>query len=94
MICLSLNRTYVLPLTLYAFYDIAYDLLHHKDNTQMLGRFNRIDQEAERFGTSSRVYRRTLKRLIEQGLVTKQKNGELVIINREGLKQYLDELES
>ncbi|MGR5366378.1 hypothetical protein [Photobacterium damselae] len=39
----------------------------------MLGRFNRIDQEAERFGTSSRVYRRALKTLIEQGLVTKQK---------------------
>ncbi|MGR5047349.1 Crp/Fnr family transcriptional regulator [Photobacterium damselae] len=74
-------------------YNIAYDLLHHKDNTQMLGRFNRIDQEAERFGTSSRVYRRALKTLIEQGLVTKQKNGELIIINREGLKQYLDELE-
>ncbi|MEF1204581.1 hypothetical protein [Photobacterium damselae] len=63
------------------------------------GEPNRVNRIAEQLLTDwqviaeNRVYRRALKTLIEQGLVTKQKNGELIIINQEGLKQYLDELE-
>ncbi|GAL06085.1 predicted N-ribosylnicotinamide CRP-like regulator [Photobacterium aphoticum] len=48
-------------------YNIAFDLWQRDNSSVSLGAFDKIEQEAERFGTSSRVYRRALNTLIEQG---------------------------
>ncbi|MBY6187628.1 Crp/Fnr family transcriptional regulator [Marinobacter hydrocarbonoclasticus] len=53
-------------------YDIAHDLWQRQQTQMTLEAFNRIEQEAERFGTSSRVYRRAVKSLIDQGLIEKR----------------------
>ncbi|WP_246814137.1 Crp/Fnr family transcriptional regulator [Ferrimonas balearica] len=53
-------------------YNIAFDLWQRRRSKMTLDAFNRVEQEAERFGTSSRVYRRAVKSLIEQGLVEKR----------------------
>ncbi|PSU20500.1 Crp/Fnr family transcriptional regulator [Photobacterium phosphoreum] len=73
-------------------YNIAFDLLQHARNSMTLGRFNKVDKEAERFGTSSRVYRRALKTLIQQGLVEKQ-GSELIIVDLAGLQKFVDHFE-
>ncbi|MEC6798103.1 Crp/Fnr family transcriptional regulator [Photobacterium sp. S4TG1] len=73
-------------------YNIAFDLLQHARNSMTLGRFNKADKEAERFGTSSRVYRRALKTLIQQGLVEKQ-GSELIIVDLAGLQKFVDHFE-
>ncbi|CEO41169.1 Crp/Fnr family transcriptional regulator [Photobacterium kishitanii] len=73
-------------------YNIAFDLLQHARRSLTLGRFNKVDKEAERFGTSSRVYRRALKTLIQQGLVEK-KGTELIILDLIGLQKFVDHFE-
>lgn len=70
-------------------YNIAFDLFQQDQNSVTLGRFDKVAQEAERFGTSSRVYRRAVKELIDKGLVTKQEN-RLEIVNKQQLKLFLD----
>lgn len=72
-------------------YNIAFDLLQQKQNSIMLGGFDKVNQEAERFGTSSRVYRRAVKELIDKGLVVKT-NHNLEIVDEQKLRAYLDEL--
>ncbi|MGC9423125.1 MULTISPECIES: Crp/Fnr family transcriptional regulator [Vibrio] len=69
-------------------YNIAFDLLQQKQHSVTLGGFDKVNQEAERFGTSSRVYRRAVKELIERGLITKQGN-RLAIVNEPQLRRFL-----
>jgi len=71
-------------------YNIAYDLWIRDSNTVVLGGFAKIDPEAERFGTISRVYRRAVKELVVRGLVRKQ-GAHLEILDRQGLKAFLDD---
>lgn len=70
-------------------YNIAHDLLIQHQDSISLGGFEKVNQEAERFGTSSRVYRRAVKELVERGLVEKSDSG-LKIVNIERLSQYLE----
>lgn len=72
-------------------YNIAFDLFQQKQNAIMLGGFDKVNQEAERFGTSSRVYRRAVKELIDKGLIVKT-NQHLEIVDEQKLRVYLDEL--
>ncbi|EKO3577878.1 Crp/Fnr family transcriptional regulator [Vibrio metschnikovii] len=73
------------PLT----YNIAYDLLLRQRSTMALGNFSKASQEAERFGTSSRVYRRAVNELIAQGLVEKTATG-LTIVDEQELQRFLN----
>ncbi|OOF29652.1 MULTISPECIES: Crp/Fnr family transcriptional regulator [Salinivibrio] len=70
-------------------YNIAYDLLIRSQTNTLLGGFDRVNQEAERFGTSGRVYRRAVKELIERGLISKTENG-LEITDERALKAFID----
>ncbi|ELP3325390.1 Crp/Fnr family transcriptional regulator [Vibrio sp. Vb2133] len=70
-------------------YNIAYDLLVRNQTDKLLGGFDKVNQEAERFGTSGRVYRRVVKDLIEKGLITKTDNG-LEIIDELALKAFIE----
>lgn len=69
-------------------YNIAYDLWLRRTSSVNLDAFSNAEQEAERFGTSSRVYRRAVKSLIEQGLIIKNDN-ELGIADFEKLEQFI-----
>ena len=60
-------------------YNIAYDLWQRQGNTVNLDAFTNPEQEAERFGTSSRVYRRAVKSLVEQGLIEKFSGGIRIV---------------
>lgn len=70
-------------------HNIASDLLQEKETTAYLVGFDKVTQEAERFGTSARVYRRAVNELIELGLV-KREAGKLEIENEDGLRAFLD----
>ncbi len=70
-------------------HNIASDLLQEKETTAYLVGFDKVTQEAERFGTSARVYRRAVNELIERGLV-KREAGKLEIENEDGLRAFLD----
>lgn len=69
-------------------YNIAYDLLMQKETSTALGGFEKVNQEAERFGTSGRVYRRAVKDLMDKGFITKTEQG-LTIINERELRAFL-----
>lgn len=71
-------------------YNIANDLLLRSQNDVLLDAFSTFSQEAERFGTSSRVYRRAIKVLIDRNLVSKEE-GYLKIIDKEALAKFLTE---
>ncbi|CAH1544249.1 MULTISPECIES: Crp/Fnr family transcriptional regulator [Vibrio] len=73
-------------------YNIAYDLLVQKQTNTMLGGFGKVNQEAERFGTSGRVYRRAVKDLMDKGLIRKGEQG-LEIVDEVALKAFLDAYE-
>ena len=70
--------------------NIALDLLQRSQNNLALGAFNKVEQEAERFGTSSRVYRRALNSLIELGLVEKR-DQQVHIIDPKALVTFIAE---
>lgn len=70
-------------------YNIAIDLLKTE---KKLTSFNSSIKEAERFGTSDRVYRRAVKGLIELNLITKEKN-KLVIVDRKKLEEYIESMQ-
>jgi DNA-binding FadR family transcriptional regulator len=57
--------------------------------TAALGSFNKVLQEAERFGTSERVYRRAVKSLVDKNLIEKSDQG-LIIINEDELRSFLE----
>ncbi|KXF81789.1 Crp/Fnr family transcriptional regulator [Enterovibrio coralii] len=69
-------------------YNIAMDLLNSKETTVSLVGFDKVSQEAERFGTTSRVYRRAVKELVDKGLIAKEE-GRLIVINEPALRDYL-----
>lgn len=69
-------------------HNIAYDLYRQHQNKQPMDGFNKKYQEAERFGTTDRVYRRAVKTLIDTGLVVCTREG-LEINDLDGLRQYL-----
>lgn len=73
-------------------YNIAHDLWVRDQNTPgiMLHGFEKVDSEAERFGTSSRVYRRAVKSLIEQGLIEKE-GTHLKIRDQVKLQAFLNQ---
>ncbi|OLQ72939.1 Crp/Fnr family transcriptional regulator [Photobacterium proteolyticum] len=73
-------------------YNIAYDLWHRHQESVMLGAFDKAGQEAERFGTSSRVYRRAVKELIDKGLVVKD-GAEIQVVDLDALKAFIDQFE-
>ena len=73
-------------------YNIAYDLLVQKQTNTLLGGFDKVNQEAERFGTSGRVYRRAVKDLMDKGLIRKGEQG-LEIVDETALKTFLNAYE-
>nr|WP_086939701.1 Crp/Fnr family transcriptional regulator [Thaumasiovibrio occultus] len=73
-------------------YNIAYDLLMQQQSTPSLNGFDKVNQEAERFGTSGRVYRRALKTLLDKNLIRKGEDG-LEIVDEAALKTFLDTYE-
>ncbi|AXY03344.1 Crp/Fnr family transcriptional regulator [Vibrio alfacsensis] len=73
-------------------YNIAYDLLERQQATPSLSGFDKVNQEAERFGTSGRVYRRAVKTLMEKDLIRKGELG-LEIVDEQALKLFLDTYE-
>jgi len=70
-------------------YNIAYDLYHQHLNDQPVDGFTKCYLEAERFATTDRVYRRSVKKLEELGLIKRDKEG-IVICDFEGLKSYIE----
>lgn len=73
-------------------YNIAYDLLVQSQTNTVLGGFDKVNQEAERFGTSSRVYRRAVKDLLDKGFIIKGQHG-LEIIDLRALQAFIDSYE-
>ncbi|MEZ9007451.1 Crp/Fnr family transcriptional regulator [Vibrio sp. 10N.222.54.B12] len=73
-------------------YNIAYDLLVQSETNTVLGGFDKVNQEAERFGTSSRVYRRAVKDLLEKGFIRKGEQG-LEIVDQRALQAFIDSYE-
>lgn len=69
-------------------HNVAYDLYRQHQNKQPMDGFCKKYQEAERFGTTDRVYRRAVKTLTDAGLVTQTKQG-LEIKDLEGLRRFL-----
>ncbi|MCW8330008.1 Crp/Fnr family transcriptional regulator [Photobacterium sp. SDRW27] len=69
-------------------YNIAFDLWQRDISHASLGAFDKVEHEAERFGTSSRVYRRALNSLIEQGLIEKNDN-QIQIRDRQALEAFI-----
>ncbi len=73
-------------------YNIAYDLLVQSQTNTGLGGFDKVNQEAERFGTSSRVYRRAVNDLLDKGFIKKGAQG-LEVINQRALQAFIDSFE-
>ncbi len=73
-------------------YNIAYDLLVQSQTNTVLGGFDKVNQEAERFGTSSRVYRRAVKDLLDKGFIMKGQQG-LEIVDQRALQAFIDSYE-
>lgn len=71
-------------------YNIAYDLYHSHCQDNPVSGFSKGYQEAERFGTTDRVYRRAVKELIDKGLVERGEDG-LRIRDLAGLKAFLEQ---
>lgn len=71
-------------------YNIADDLYRQYQNNMPMDGFSKTYLEAERFGTTDRVYRRAVKELIDLGIVIRGNEG-LKIINIPLLEAYLKE---
>ncbi|CSQ83164.1 Crp/Fnr family transcriptional regulator [Shigella sonnei] len=69
-------------------HNIAYDLYRQHQNKQPMDGFSKNYKEAERFGTTDRVYRRAVKTLVDAGLVIRTKQG-LEIKNLDELRRFL-----
>ncbi|MFP2264394.1 Crp/Fnr family transcriptional regulator [Citrobacter braakii] len=69
-------------------HNVAYDLYRQHQDKQPMDGFHKKYQEAERFGTTDRVYRRAVKALTDAGLVTRTKQG-LEIKDLDGLRKFL-----
>lgn len=71
-------------------YNIALDLYHSHCHHNPVSGFRKGYQEAERFGTTDRVYRRAVKELMDKGLVERGEEG-LQIRDLAGLKAFLEQ---
>ncbi|MGL4859489.1 MAG: Crp/Fnr family transcriptional regulator [Enterobacteriaceae bacterium] len=69
-------------------HNIAYDLYRQYQKKLPMDGFSKNYLEAERFGTTDRVYRRAVKELIDAGLVTRGPHG-LEITDIARLEQFL-----
>ncbi|KAB7691180.1 cyclic nucleotide-binding domain-containing protein [Plesiomonas shigelloides] len=69
-------------------YNVAYDLYQQYLRDFPVDGFTKSYMEAERFGTTDRVYRRAVKELTDLGLVERSKQG-LSITDIDALKRYL-----
>ena len=69
-------------------HNVAYDLYRQHQNKQPMDGFYKKYQEAERFGTTDRVYRRAVKVLVDAGLVRQTKQG-LEIKDLAGLRRFI-----
>lgn len=69
-------------------HNVAYDLYRQYQNKLPMDGFTKNYLEAERFGTTDRVYRRAVKELIDTGLVMRGNHG-LEIKDLAGLKTFL-----
>ncbi|MCO6552647.1 MAG: Crp/Fnr family transcriptional regulator [Gilliamella sp.] len=75
--------------TLYSIcYNIAFDLYQHYLNIHSVSNFQKNYLEAERFGTTDRVYRRAVNELIKLDIVEKSE-GKLEIKNIDKLKEFI-----
>ncbi|MCP3287532.1 Crp/Fnr family transcriptional regulator, partial [Aeromonas hydrophila] len=66
------------------------DLYHSHCHHNPVSGFRKGYQEAERFGTTDRVYRRAVKELMDKGLVERGEEG-LQIRDLAGLKAFLEQ---
>ena len=69
-------------------YNIALDLYQRERNERKLDSFQKDYLEAERFGTTDRVYRRAIKLLESLSLIKKEKNT-IHVIDITKLKAFL-----
>lgn len=70
-------------------YNIAFELYQNYKGASSFSGFSKQYLEAERFGTTDRVYRRALQKLETLGLIERTKDG-IKILNYENLKDYID----
>ncbi len=71
-------------------YNIAYDLYHQQLDDLPVSGFNKGYLEAERFGTTARVYRRAIQSLEDAGLVRRSK-GKLEIMDLKALQDFVEQ---
>lgn len=71
-------------------YNIAWDLYHSYHHDNPVSGFRKSYLEAERFGTTDRVYRRAVKELVELGLVRRGEEG-LEIADLAALRTFLEQ---
>ncbi|MCX8582995.1 Crp/Fnr family transcriptional regulator [Gilliamella sp. B2865] len=76
--------------TLYSIcYNIAYDIYQHHLNIHPVNNFQKNYLEAERFGTTDRVYRRAVNELIHLDIIHKVA-GKLEIKDIDNLKDFIE----
>ncbi|WED25915.1 Crp/Fnr family transcriptional regulator [Vibrio sp. DW001] len=73
-------------------YNIAFELYQSHEGVASFSGFSKQYLEAERFGTTDRVYRRALQKLEELGLIERAKDG-IKIADYDKLKDYIDNSE-
>lgn len=70
-------------------FNVAWDIYHRHIGTKPAVNFSQIYKEAERFGSSERVYRRVVMQLIEMQLIIKNGN-QLLVNDLDKLHSYLE----
>ena len=70
-------------------FNIAFDIYQHHLNVHPVNNFQKSYLEAERFGTTDRVYRRAVNELINLDIVHKVA-GKLVIKDIDKLKAFIE----
>lgn len=73
-------------------YNIAFELYQSHEGVASFSGFSKQYLEAERFGTTDRVYRRAIQKLEKLGLIERTKDG-IKISDYEKLKNYIDSSE-
>lgn len=73
-------------------YNVAYDLYSAYIGQRQIDGFDKGYLEAERFGTTDRVYRRAVKELESLGLISKSRDG-IKICKPAELRKFIDQYE-
>ena len=68
---------------------MAFDIYHEYLNDLPVDGFSKRYLEAERFGTTDRVYRRALQNLEERGLIERKKDS-IRICDLNALKKFVE----